>query len=101
MDDATHRDLLQRLAAQSASGAVQRQLRLGNADLAAANLARESEIAELRNQIAIIRCSPQFCRRPDMHFCVSWVRFMKLGFPEQTAGCHSLLLVHESQSSDY
>lgn len=51
-----HRDLLQQLAAQSASGAVQRQLRLGNADLAAANLARESEIAELRNQIAIIRC---------------------------------------------
>jgi hypothetical protein len=61
--DATHslipmlrRDLLLQLAAQSDSGAVQRQLRLGNADLANANLAKEAEIAELRNQIAIIRC---------------------------------------------
>lgn len=50
------RELVQRLASQSASGAVQRQLRLGNADLANANLAKEGEIAELRNQIAIIRC---------------------------------------------
>ncbi len=49
------RELVQRLASQSASGAVQRQLRLGNADLANANLAKEGEIAELRNQIAIIR----------------------------------------------
>jgi ESCRT-I complex subunit VPS37 len=57
VDERAYRDLLQQLAAQSASGAVQRQLRLGNADLAAANLARESEIAELRNQIAIIRSS--------------------------------------------
>lgn len=46
---------MQRLAAQSASSAVQRQLRLGNADLAGANLGKEGEIAELRNQIAIIR----------------------------------------------
>jgi hypothetical protein len=51
-----HRDLFQQLAAHSAGGAVQRQLQLGNADLAAANLAKEAEIAELRNQIAIIRC---------------------------------------------
>jgi hypothetical protein len=80
-----HRDLLQQLAAQSASGAVQRQLRLGNADLAAANLARESEIAELRNQIAIIRCSYRWLALvwPCNHGPLN-----NLGFLDQTARCH-------------
>ncbi len=36
---------------------VQRQLREGNCDLAAVNLSRESELGELRNHIAIVRCS--------------------------------------------
>lgn len=56
------RDLVQRRTASSASGAVQRQLQLGNVDLASANLAKEGEIAELRNQIAIIRWAtlPEF-----------------------------------------
>lgn len=51
------RELVARMAAANLSrGGVQRQLRTGNADLASANITRESEIAELRNQSAIIRC---------------------------------------------
>mmetsp|Transcript_17776 Transcript_17776/g.53527 ORF Transcript_17776/g.53527 Transcript_17776/m.53527 type:complete len:343 (+) Transcript_17776:205-1233(+) len=53
--DQAYRELVAKIAASPARSGVQRQLRLGNADLAAANLAHESEIAELRNQIAIIR----------------------------------------------
>lgn len=36
---------------------VQAQLRKGNADLARGTLAREADLSELRNQIAIIRCA--------------------------------------------
>ena len=39
---------------------VQRQLRESNCELAAVNLSRESELGELRNQIAIVRCSKCF-----------------------------------------
>lgn len=36
---------------------MQAQLRKGNADLARGTLAREADLSELRNQIAIIRCA--------------------------------------------
>ena len=57
----TSRELVARMATNPSRGGVQRQLRTGNADLAAANIARESEIAELRNQIAIIRLGREPC----------------------------------------
>lgn len=44
-------------AAKLNISSVQQQLQEGNRDLAAANLSRESELRELRNQIAIVRCA--------------------------------------------
>ncbi len=49
------RSLVQQEAAKLDVFGVQRQLREGNCELAAINLSRESELGELRNQIAIVR----------------------------------------------
>ncbi len=51
------RSLVEQEAAKQDVFGVQRQLREGNCDLAAVNLSRESELGELRNHIAIVRCS--------------------------------------------
>ena len=49
------RSLVEQEAAKLDVFGVQRQLREGNCELAAVNLSRESELGELRNQIAIVR----------------------------------------------
>ena len=55
---ACRRRLVEQEAGKLAINGVQQQLREGNRELAALNLSRESELGELRNQIAIVRCSP-------------------------------------------
>ena len=56
------RSLVEQEAAKLDVFGVQRQLREGNCELAAVNLSRESELGELRNQIAIVRCGCVFQR---------------------------------------
>lgn len=58
VDDKAYAALVHRLAADSQVRQVARQLAAGNADMARANLEREAEMGEIRNQIAIIRCVP-------------------------------------------
>lgn len=58
------RELAQQLAAMSKQeSGCQRQLQTGNIELAEANLSRESELADLRNQIAMIR----YIVQPPLH----------------------------------
>lgn len=56
-DDDKYRQLASAIAGQSRTNKVLEQLREGNRQLAQDNLAQESVLAELRNQIAIIRSS--------------------------------------------
>ncbi|KAK9845949.1 hypothetical protein WJX81_006726 [Elliptochloris bilobata] len=53
-DEAKYAAFVRKLAAASGVQQVQAQLRKGNVDLARGTLAREADLSELRNQIAII-----------------------------------------------
>lgn len=57
IDEEAYRELTRQIATGSQQDNCQRQLKAGNVELAEANLSRESELADLRNQIAMIRSS--------------------------------------------
>lgn len=59
------RRLVQQEAAKLEVARVQQQLQEGNRELAIANLSRESELGELRNQIAIVRCAAAAAPVPE------------------------------------